>query len=87
MAVALRGAVNGVVEKVLREPGFDVRACGEDLVAIFGRAVAVNRCAGLSSSRWVAVAMSLLSPGWARALRQAGHDVAIAAYAPRAIVH
>ena len=43
MAVALRGAVNAVVEKILREPEFDARAYGEDLVAIFGRAVAVNR--------------------------------------------
>lgn len=43
MALALRGAVNAVVDKILREPGFDARAYGEDLVAIFGRAVAVNR--------------------------------------------
>ena len=38
-AVALRGAVNGVVEKILREPDYDVRGYGEDLVEIFGRAV------------------------------------------------
>lgn len=43
MALAVRGAVNAVVEKILREPDFDARAYGEDLVAIFGRAVAVNR--------------------------------------------
>lgn len=43
MAVAVRGAVNAVVEEILREPGFDACAYGEDLVAIFGRAVAVNR--------------------------------------------
>ena len=43
MAVALRGAVNAVVEKILREPDFDAHAYGEDLVAIFGRAVGVER--------------------------------------------
>jgi AcrR family transcriptional regulator len=43
MAVALRGAVNAVVEKILREPGFDATAYGEDLVAIFGRAVGARR--------------------------------------------
>lgn len=43
MALALRGAVNAVVEKILRDPDFDARAYGEDLVAIFGRAVAVAR--------------------------------------------
>jgi AcrR family transcriptional regulator len=42
-ALALRGAVNAVVEKILRESDFDTRAYGEDLVAIFGRAVAVDR--------------------------------------------
>lgn len=39
VAVALRGAVNAVVEKILREPGYDARRYGEDLVQIFGRAV------------------------------------------------
>ena len=43
MAVALRGAVNAVVEKILREPDFDAHAYGEDLVAIFGRAMEVKR--------------------------------------------
>jgi len=43
MALALRGAVNAVVEKILRDPDFDAHAYGEDLVVIFGRAVAVNR--------------------------------------------
>lgn len=43
MALALRGAVNAVVEKMLREPGFDAHAYGEDLVAIFACAVAVKR--------------------------------------------
>ncbi|MDR3659519.1 MAG: helix-turn-helix domain containing protein [Mycobacterium sp.] len=43
MALALRGAVDAVVEKILREPAFDARAYGEDLVAIFGRAVAVSQ--------------------------------------------
>jgi len=42
MALALRGAVNAVVEKILHEPDFDARSYGDDLVAIFGRAVAVN---------------------------------------------
>ncbi len=39
MSIALRAAVNGVVEKILREPEFDARGYGEDLVKIFGRAV------------------------------------------------
>ena len=43
MSVALRGAVNAVVEKILREPDFDARAYAEDLVTIFHRAVAVQR--------------------------------------------
>lgn len=43
MSVALRGAVNGVVEKILREPDFDARAYADDLVVIFERAVAVQR--------------------------------------------
>jgi hypothetical protein len=43
MAVALRGAVTAVVDKVLREPGFDARGYGEDLVEIFGRAVGSSR--------------------------------------------
>lgn len=38
-AVALRGAVNGVVEKVLREPGYDAAGYAEDLIEIFGRIV------------------------------------------------
>lgn len=42
MAVALRGAVNAVVEKILHDPDFDARGYGEDLVAIFGRAVEIN---------------------------------------------
>ena len=43
MSVALRGAVNAVVEKILREPDFDARAYAEDLVTIFNRAAAVRR--------------------------------------------
>ncbi|MGB8405466.1 MAG: TetR/AcrR family transcriptional regulator [Mycobacterium sp.] len=43
MALAIRGAVNAVVEQILREPDFDARAYGEDLVAIFGSAVAVDQ--------------------------------------------
>jgi AcrR family transcriptional regulator len=43
MSIALRGAVNAVVEKILRDPDFDAPAYGEDLVAIFGRAIGVRR--------------------------------------------
>jgi hypothetical protein len=43
MAIALRGAVNAVVEKILRDPGYDARGYGEDLVEIFGRAVGGSR--------------------------------------------
>jgi AcrR family transcriptional regulator len=43
MAVALRGAVNAVVEKILREPDFDARGYAEDLVVIFHSAVGVQR--------------------------------------------
>lgn len=43
MSMALRGAVNAVVEKILREPDFDARGYGNDLVDIFGRVVAVQR--------------------------------------------
>lgn len=38
-AIALRGAVNGVVDKVLREPGYDAGGYAEDLIDIFGRIV------------------------------------------------
>ncbi|KAA0115249.1 TetR/AcrR family transcriptional regulator [Mycolicibacterium sp. P9-22] len=38
-AVALRGAVNGVVEKVLREPGYEAGGYAEDLIEIFGRII------------------------------------------------
>ncbi|MGE2714418.1 TetR/AcrR family transcriptional regulator [Mycolicibacterium litorale] len=38
-AIALRGAVNGVIEKVLREPGYDTAGYAEDLVEIFDRIV------------------------------------------------
>jgi AcrR family transcriptional regulator len=43
MAVALRGAVNAVVEKILRDPDFDATAYGEDLVMIFTTAVGAPR--------------------------------------------
>jgi AcrR family transcriptional regulator len=43
LAVALRGAVTAVVDKILREPGYDATAYGEDLVAIFGRVVGGTR--------------------------------------------
>lgn len=43
MSMALRGAVNAVVEKILREAGFDARGYADDLVDIFGRVVAVPR--------------------------------------------
>lgn len=42
-AIALRGAVNAVVDKTLRDPAFDVRGYGEDLVNIFGRVVRTAR--------------------------------------------
>jgi AcrR family transcriptional regulator len=42
-AIALRGAVNGVVEKVLREPGYDATNYAEDLIEIFGRIVGASR--------------------------------------------
>jgi len=42
-AIALRGAVNGVVEKVLREPGYDAGGYAEDLIEIFGRIVSRSR--------------------------------------------
>ncbi len=38
-ALALRGAVNSVVEQILREPTYDARGYGEDLIEIFGRIV------------------------------------------------
>jgi AcrR family transcriptional regulator len=43
MATALRGAVNAVVEKILRNPDFDARAYGDDLVVIFGHATRTVR--------------------------------------------
>lgn len=42
-AIALRGAVNGVVEKVLREPGYHAGSYAEDLIEIFGRIVGGSR--------------------------------------------
>lgn len=38
-AIALRGAVNTVVEKILSQPDYNARGYGEDLVEIFGRVV------------------------------------------------
>lgn len=38
-ALALRGAVNSVVEKILREPDYNAKSYAEDLVEIFGRIV------------------------------------------------
>jgi hypothetical protein len=43
VATAVRGAVTAVVEKILREPDFNARAYGEDLVQIFGRVVEGTR--------------------------------------------
>lgn len=43
IAIALRGAVNGVVEPVLRDPGFDAARYAEDLVGMFGRIVGKAR--------------------------------------------
>ncbi|MGK2869580.1 MAG: TetR/AcrR family transcriptional regulator [Mycobacterium sp.] len=42
-AVALRGAVNGVVEPILRDPGFDAHRYAEDLIDMFGRIVSRTR--------------------------------------------
>lgn len=41
-AMALRGAVNSVVERILREPDYDAQGYGEDLVKIFGRIVSAQ---------------------------------------------
>jgi AcrR family transcriptional regulator len=43
MAIALRAAVNATAEQVMRDPDFDVRGYGEDLVETFGHAVASKR--------------------------------------------
>lgn len=43
MAIAVRGAINAVVEKILRDSDFDARAYGEDLVEFFDRAVGSTR--------------------------------------------
>ncbi|MCF6390173.1 TetR/AcrR family transcriptional regulator [Mycobacterium sp. MBM] len=42
-AIALRGAVNGVVEPVLRDPAFDAAQYAEDLIDLFGRIVGRTR--------------------------------------------
>ncbi|WP_396835452.1 TetR/AcrR family transcriptional regulator [Mycobacterium sp. ITM-2016-00316] len=42
-AIALRGAVNGVVETVLREPGYNAGRYAEDLIDIFVRIVSGAR--------------------------------------------
>lgn len=36
-AIALRGAINGVVEPLLRDPRFDAHRYAEDLIDMFGR--------------------------------------------------
>lgn len=38
-AIALRGAVNGVVARVLREPGYDATQYAQDVIDMFGRIV------------------------------------------------
>lgn len=43
MAIAVRAAVNATAEQVIRDPDFDVRGYGEDLVETFGRAVRSTR--------------------------------------------
>lgn len=43
MSTALRGAVNATAEQIIRNPEFDARAYGEDLVAIFDHAVRSTR--------------------------------------------
>lgn len=42
-AIALRGAVNGVVDKVLGDPGYDVGSYAGDLIEIFDRIVGGSR--------------------------------------------
>jgi AcrR family transcriptional regulator len=42
IAIALRGAVNAAVEKILGDPDFDARRYGLHLVEAFGRIVAVQ---------------------------------------------
>lgn len=42
-AIALRGAVNGVVDKVLREPGYDATRYAEDLIDLFTRIIGGSR--------------------------------------------
>ena len=39
VAIALRGAINGVVEPILREPHFDASRYAEDLIDVFGRII------------------------------------------------
>jgi AcrR family transcriptional regulator len=43
MAIALRAVVNATAEQVMRDPDFDVRRYGEDLLETFGRAVQSTR--------------------------------------------
>lgn len=42
VAIAMRAAINAAVENILRDPHFDALAYGEDLIAIFGRAVGAH---------------------------------------------
>jgi AcrR family transcriptional regulator len=42
-SIALRGAVNAVVEKILRDPEFDAGAYGRDVLTIFGTALGAGR--------------------------------------------
>jgi len=42
-AMALRGALNSVVEKIVRETDYDAKGYGEDLVEMFGRIVSSPR--------------------------------------------
>lgn len=42
-AIALRGAVNGVVEPILRDPSFDAARYAEDVIDMFGRIVGRKR--------------------------------------------
>ena len=82
LAVALRGAVTAVVDKILREPDFDARGYGEDLVEIFGRVVGGHT---MSTVAIVAVgSRGDVAPltGVGVALQEAGHRVVVAAYTP-----
>ena len=74
-AVALGGAVNAVVDKILREPGYNARAYGEDLIEIFGRAVADHTMSVVAIAAVGSHGDVAPLTGVGVALRDAGHRV------------